>query len=54
MKKLDNKGWGLTTLIIFICIFAIFLLVVAFLIWNLNQRGITKIDTNTEYIALMP
>ena len=39
MLKLDNKGWGLGTMIGFICVFVIFLIVVGFLVWNWN-RGV--------------
>ena len=39
MLKLDNKGWGLATMIGFICVFIVFLIVVGFLVWNWN-RGI--------------
>ena len=38
MLKLDNKGWGIATMIGFICVFVIFLLVVGFLVWNWNRK----------------
>ena len=39
MLKLNKKGFGLATMIAFICVFIVFLLVVAFLIWNLNRNN---------------
>ncbi len=38
MLKLNKKGFGLATMLAFICVFIVFLLVVAFLIWNLNRK----------------
>ncbi len=38
MKVLNDKGWGLVTLITFICVFALFLLVLSFLIGNFNHN----------------
>ena len=46
MLKLDNKGWGLTTMIAFICVFVIFLIVVAILVWNWN-RGVESANEET-------
>ena len=34
MKKLNNNGWGLSTMIGFMIAFVIFLIIIAFLSWN--------------------
>lgn len=38
MKKLDNKGWGLSTMIAFLCVFAVFIIVIAILSWRLDTQ----------------
>ena len=53
MLKLDNKGWGLGTMIGFICVFIVFLIVVGFLVWNWN-RGVESPNDESlvNYIIL--
>ena len=45
MFSLDNKGFGLATLIIFVCVFICFLLIMAFFVSNLNKKGVTNAAT---------
>ena len=49
MLKLNKKGFGIATMVGFICVFIIFLLVIAFLIWNLNKKNDT-IESDTLVI----
>ena len=37
--KLNNRGWGLGAMIGFLCVFAIFIIVIAFLAYNLGIGG---------------
>lgn len=46
MKKLNNNGWGLGTMIFFIVVFLLFILIVAILSHNM---GIEKDSTNVIY-----
>lgn len=46
MKMLNNKGWGLNTLITFIVIFLVFILVIAILAYNI---GIETDSKNSIY-----
>ncbi len=53
MLKLNKKGFGIATMVGFICVFIIFLLVIAFLIWNLNKKNDTiESDTLVNTIIL--
>ena len=44
--KLNNKGWGLVTFLMFLLMFFMFLLVIAILCNRLNAR----FDSNNTYI----
>jgi len=46
MKKLNNNGWGLSTMITFIVVFLLFILVVVILSYNM---GIEKDSKNNIY-----
>lgn len=46
MKKINNKGWGLTVFLVFIFIFFFTILLVAYLA---NKNGIGPQDTNNNY-----
>lgn len=46
MKKLDNKGWGLNTMIIFLVVMLLFILVIAILSYKM---GIEKDSKNPIY-----
>ncbi len=46
MRKLNNRGWGLSTMITFLVILLLFILVIAFVSYRF---GITKKSPNPLY-----
>lgn len=46
MKKINNKGWGLSTMLIFMGIFVLFIIIVAIISYN---YGIDKNSPDPIY-----
>lgn len=46
MKKLNEKGWGLTTLLVFICVFILILVGVAILSYHYGANEGRKNNVN--------
>ena len=53
MAKLNNNGWGIGTMIAFIIIFILFLLLVAFLIYDVDHEEDSDIQLMEKEIIIL-
>ena len=56
MRKLSNKGWGMTTLIAFICIMLLIILGIFFLAYNygVEKDSPNRIDEEENGVIITP
>lgn len=46
MAKLNNKGWGISNMIAFLIIFIVFILIIAFLVYDVDHEK----DSNIQLV----
>ncbi len=53
MAKLNNSGWGVSNMIAFLIIFIIFILIVAFLVYDVDHEKDSDIHLVQEEVILL-
>lgn len=54
MARLNNGGWGVSNMITFLVIFIVFILIIAFLVYNVDHQKDSNIQLVQEEIVLIP
>ena len=53
MAKLNNSGWGVSNMITFLIIFIVFILIIAFLIYDVDHEKDSDIYLIQEEVILL-
>lgn len=53
MTKLNNGGWGVSNMITFLIIFIVFILIIAFLVYDIDHEKGSDIQLVQEEVILL-